>query len=113
MKISARLLQDFLAGRITREQFQYISFGKDKNLFEHWLKMGFTFQDARFERAGHQSMNGQTNSLTSRRARKPCAGWQARRSPRKSRSPPLHHSSGYDSRRNCSTLSTHGLHQKL
>jgi hypothetical protein len=54
-------------------------------------------------------MNGQTNSLTSRRARKPCAGWRARRSPRKSLSPPLRHSSGYDSRRNCLTLWTHGL----
>ncbi len=61
----------------------------------------------------HQSMNGQANSLTSRRARKPCAGWRARRSPRKSLSPPLRHSSGYDSRRNCLTLWAHGPHQKF
>src|SRR5713101_2893522 len=54
-------------------------------------------------------MNGQPNSLTSRRARKPCAGWRAKRSPRKSPSPPLRHSSGYDSRRNCLRLWTHGL----
>jgi hypothetical protein len=52
MKISARLLQDFLAGRITREQFQFAAFGNNKNLFEHWLQMGFTLQDARVEKAG-------------------------------------------------------------
>jgi hypothetical protein len=52
MKVSARLMQDFLANRITREQFQHMAFGKDTNLFEHWLKMGYTFQDARLEKAG-------------------------------------------------------------
>jgi hypothetical protein len=50
MKLSARLLQEFLAGRITAERFDDNSTGK--NLFEVWLKMGFVMSDARFESAG-------------------------------------------------------------
>ncbi len=50
MKVSARLLQEYLAGRITIEQFHDNSTGK--NLFEHWLKMGHVIGDARFESAG-------------------------------------------------------------
>jgi hypothetical protein len=50
VKMSARLLQEFLAGRITAERFHDNSTGK--NLFEHWLKMGYVISDARFESAG-------------------------------------------------------------
>jgi hypothetical protein len=50
MKVSARALQEFLAGRITIEQFH--SNSTRDNLFEHWLKIGFVISDARFESAG-------------------------------------------------------------
>lgn len=50
MKMSARVLHEFLAGRITAERFHDNSTGK--NLFEHWLKSGFVISDARFESAG-------------------------------------------------------------
>lgn len=55
MKTSARLLQEYLAGRITAERFHDNSAGKTsagENRFEHWLKMGYTITDARFESAG-------------------------------------------------------------
>jgi len=50
MKMSARLLQEYLAGRITIERFHDNCTGK--NLFEHWLKLGYVISDARFESAG-------------------------------------------------------------
>lgn len=50
MKMSARLLQEYLAGRITIERFHDNSTGK--NLFEHWLKLGYVVSDARFESGG-------------------------------------------------------------
>jgi hypothetical protein len=53
-KISSRLLQEFLAGRISKEHFQHFAFGKDRNLFEHWLKIGFTIQGARLDKTGIQ-----------------------------------------------------------
>jgi hypothetical protein len=50
MKMSARLLQEYLAGRITIEQFHDYSTGK--NLFEHWLKLGYAISDTSFESGG-------------------------------------------------------------
>ncbi|MGY4296141.1 hypothetical protein ACVWXN_004236 [Bradyrhizobium sp. i1.4.4] len=52
IKISARLILEFLAGRITQEQFQYFAFRNDRNLFDHWFKMGMTIQSARLEKGG-------------------------------------------------------------
>ena len=52
MKISTRALQQYLAGVITREQFErHISSG-DKNLFQLWLTQGHTISDVKFEEAG-------------------------------------------------------------
>ena len=50
VKMSARLLLEYLAGRIAAERFHDNSTGR--NLFEHWLKSGFVIRDARFESAG-------------------------------------------------------------
>jgi hypothetical protein len=50
MKMSARLLQEYLAGRIAIERFHDNCTGK--NLFEHWLKLGYVISDARFESGG-------------------------------------------------------------
>ena len=50
VKLSARLLQEFLAGRITAERFDDDVSGK--NLFEKWLREGYLIRDARFESAG-------------------------------------------------------------
>lgn len=50
MKMSARLLQEYLAGRITIERFHDNCTGK--NLFEHWLKLGYVISDARLESGG-------------------------------------------------------------
>jgi hypothetical protein len=55
MKVSARLLQEYLAGRIPTERFHENSIGETsagKNLFEHWLTMGYTISGASFESAG-------------------------------------------------------------
>tara|TARA_B100001989_G_C24546183_1_gene470938 strand:+ start:1354 stop:2658 length:1305 start_codon:yes stop_codon:yes gene_type:complete len=52
MKISARALQEYLAGTINQEQFErHISSG-DKNLFQLWLLQGHTISDITFEKAG-------------------------------------------------------------
>jgi hypothetical protein len=50
VKMSARLLHEFLAGRITADRFHDNAIGK--NLFENWLNSGYTISDARFESAG-------------------------------------------------------------
>jgi hypothetical protein len=44
IQLPARLLLDLLAGRITEEWFRkyHTSGGRNTNLFEHWLNMGFT-----------------------------------------------------------------------
>ena len=47
MKMSTRLLLEYLAGRITMQRFHDHCMGK--NLFEHWLKLGYVISDARFE----------------------------------------------------------------
>jgi hypothetical protein len=52
ISISSRMILELLAGRITQEQFQYFAFGKDRNLFDHQLKLGSTIQAARLEKAG-------------------------------------------------------------
>jgi hypothetical protein len=46
------MILELLAGRITQEQFQYFAFGKDRNLFDHQLKLGSTIQATRLEKAG-------------------------------------------------------------
>lgn len=50
MKMSARLLHECLAGRIPIKRFHDNCTGK--NLFEHWLKLGYVISDARFESGG-------------------------------------------------------------
>lgn len=52
MKLSARLVLDLLAGRITPEQFQYFSFGDGENLLDRQFKLGLTLQAARLEKGG-------------------------------------------------------------
>ena len=52
MKISARLLQEFLAGRMTREAFERETFGGIENVFELSLARGELISDIRFESAG-------------------------------------------------------------
>jgi len=50
VKMSARMLQEFLAGRISPDSFHDNATGK--NLFEKWLTDGYVINDARFESAG-------------------------------------------------------------
>lgn len=52
VKMSTRLLQEFLAGRITKERFDSALFGDGKNLFEHWLALGFTLDQVSMEAGG-------------------------------------------------------------
>ena len=52
IKLSSRLVLEFLAGRISPEQFQSFAFGKDKNLFDIQLTRGLTIQASRVEKAG-------------------------------------------------------------
>lgn len=52
MKISARALQQYLAGAITQEQFERQVSSGDKNLFQLWLMQGHTISDVGFEKAG-------------------------------------------------------------
>lgn len=52
MKISARLLHEFMAGRMDREQFARFAFGNNKNLCDLWLSQGLCIVDAAFEKAG-------------------------------------------------------------
>jgi hypothetical protein len=51
MKISARLLHEYLAGKISREKFERSAFGED-NYFRRWLERGYALRNARFESAG-------------------------------------------------------------
>ena len=53
IKISSRLVQEYLAGRMDAATFQQQAFGKDKNYFEMELARGNTFKDVRFEAAGN------------------------------------------------------------
>ena len=52
IKISSRLLQEKLAGRIDTATFQRHAFGNDQNYFEAELARGRTIQGARFESGG-------------------------------------------------------------
>lgn len=53
IEISSRLVQELLAGRVTHERFHDIAFGKNHpNLFERWLKMGYTIDQVSNEKAG-------------------------------------------------------------
>jgi hypothetical protein len=54
VKVSARMLMDLLAERITPEQFRYhmSGGGRHKNSFRHWLDRGLTIQAAEFESLG-------------------------------------------------------------
>jgi len=51
MRMSARLLQEYLAGNLTREQFEKKLFSEE-NLFKRWLDMGYTIRNTRVESAG-------------------------------------------------------------
>ena len=52
LKMSARALHEFLAGRITREQFERGRRDDEPNPFEHFLKQGYTLSASRLEPAG-------------------------------------------------------------
>jgi len=53
VKISARLLQEYIAGRITRERFENEAFGPNSNnFFEHGLSRGQLISNIQFESAG-------------------------------------------------------------
>jgi hypothetical protein len=52
VKLSARLVLEFLSGRLTPDQFQNFAFRKDANLLDKFLSSGMTIKDARLERAG-------------------------------------------------------------
>ena len=52
ISISARLVLELLAGRITPEQFQHFAFDKNPNQFDQNFKRGLTIQSARIEKAG-------------------------------------------------------------
>ena len=49
IRISSRLLQEYLAGRLDTERFRSAAFGNDQNLFNTWLNRGLTIQGATFE----------------------------------------------------------------
>lgn len=51
MKMSALLLHEYLAGKISREQFERNAFGEG-NDFKRWLESGYALCNARFESAG-------------------------------------------------------------
>jgi hypothetical protein len=52
IKISSRLLQEALAGKISIDKFAEIAFGKDSNQFEYQLARGFTIQSSHIEHGG-------------------------------------------------------------
>ncbi len=52
LKISARALQEFLAGRLSREQFENQFGDNGPNLFEQFLKQGYTLSASKLEPAG-------------------------------------------------------------
>jgi len=51
VKISARLLQELMAGKITPQQFQHAAFS-DENPFKRWLDDGYVISGTRLESAG-------------------------------------------------------------
>ena len=52
IKISSRLVQEYLAGRFDAATFQNYAFGGDENVFDRELSRGRTIQGIRFERGG-------------------------------------------------------------
>ena len=52
ISISARMVLELLAGRITPEQFQNFSFRDHRNIFDAEFKRGLTIQGARIEKGG-------------------------------------------------------------
>jgi hypothetical protein len=52
ISISARMVVELLAGRITQQQFQNLAFGEGQNQFDHQFKRGMTIQSARLEKGG-------------------------------------------------------------
>ena len=52
VRISSRLLQEYLAGRLDAERFRSAAFANDDNLFKTWLEKGQTIQGATFESGG-------------------------------------------------------------
>jgi hypothetical protein len=52
IRISARLALEFMAGRITPEQFHHFSFGEHRNLFDQEFSRGMTIKSARIEHTG-------------------------------------------------------------
>ena len=47
-KVSARALLEMMAGRMSADDFRIWITG-EKNLFEHWLQMGYAIHDVTFE----------------------------------------------------------------
>ena len=52
LTISSRLVQEYLAGRITKEEFEHFAFNDSPNLFESRLRMGWTINHAGVESGG-------------------------------------------------------------
>lgn len=52
IKLSARLVLEFLAGRVTPEQFQHFAFRNDANLLDNLLARGMMIQNVRIEKVG-------------------------------------------------------------
>ena len=52
IRISSRLLQEYLAGRLDATGFRNAAFGNNENLIDLWLKRGRTIQEASFEAGG-------------------------------------------------------------
>ncbi len=50
VKLSARLVLEYLAGKVTKEQF--LHFGGMPDVLENMLKSGSTIQSTRIEKAG-------------------------------------------------------------
>ena len=51
MRISARLLHEYLAGKMPPERFEHFAFAKG-NEFRLWLEGGCTIRNVTFESAG-------------------------------------------------------------
>jgi hypothetical protein len=52
ISISARMVLELLAGRLTQEQFHNFLFGENQNQFDHELRLGMTIQAARIDKGG-------------------------------------------------------------
>ena len=59
MSLSARLVLEFLAGRISPEQFQHFAFGDGHNLLDFQFRRGMTLQSIRIEKGGVDSDDDQ------------------------------------------------------